>query len=491
MLKSFQVFVPVLLPILSGIMIGFFRPLRKLRAQRVFLIAALALNAAAVFMLIVQPEMNFELFRLSERIPIIFKTDSLAQLFCGLASLIFLIVGIYSPEYMKHEGNESRFYMFYLIVLGMLMGFGLSGNMMTLFLFFELSTLISFPLVMHSMEKEAVAAAFKFLYYSVAGASLALIGFIFVYIYGTTLEFVPGGVLNLEKLAGREGQMLAVIFLTIVGFGAKAGMFPLHAWLPAAHPVAPAPASAVLSGVITKAGAFAVIRFVYYLVGADFIRGTWVQISWISLALFSIIMGSALAFREPGLKRRLAFSSISQVSYVMLGLGVLNADGLIGALSHTVFHSIVKDALFLISGVILLKTRKTDAADLRGIGKQAPATMWCFMLLALSVVGVPPTSGFISKWYLSLGALASGPVFISWMGPVALLLSALLSAGYLLPIAIHGFFPGEGYENGHISLDPGFSMLLPVILLTAAAVFLGVFPGALISFFEGIAAGVS
>ena len=492
MIRSIQLVIPIALPIIAGLMIGFFRPLRKPRAQRVFLFVALALNAVAVFVLILQPELNLELFRLTERLPIMFKTDSLARLFCGLASLMFLVVGIYSPEYLhlSRDGFESRFNMFYLIALGMLMGFGLSGNLMTLYLFFEISTLISFPLVMHSMKKEAVAAAFKFLYYSVAGAALALIGFFFIYIYGTTLEFIPGGVLNIGELAGREGQMLAAVFITIIGFSAKAGMFPLHAWLPAAHPVAPAPASAVLSGVITKAGAFAVIRFVFYLVGADFIRGTWVQTAWISLALFTVVMGSALAFREPELKRRLAFSSVSQVSYVMLGLGALNANGLTGALLHMVFHSISKDALFLISGVFILKTSKTDVADLRGFGKQAPVTMWCFLLLAVAVVGIPPTGGFISKWFLASGYLALDSVFFTWLGPVALLLSALLSAGYLLPIGIHSFFPGDRFDSSCNRLEPGLSMLLPVILLTVAAVLLGVFPGVLVSLFERIAAGL-
>ena len=487
MFATFQILVPILLPILSGILIGFLKPLKKHPAQQMFLYIVLSLNAIAVVALVLQPEVSLELFRLTERLPILFKTDGLARVFCTLASLMFLLVGIYSPHYMDHEENKSRFYMFYLMVLGFLMGLGLSGNLMTMYLFFELSTIMSFPLVMHSMKKDAVAAAFKFLYYSVGGASLALIGFFFIYQFGTTLEFTPGGVLNLQALAGNERQVLAAVFITIVGFGAKAGMFPLHAWLPAAHPVAPAPASAVLSGVITKAGVFAVIRFVYYLAGPDFIRGTWVQLTWISLALFTVIMGSSLAFREPLLKRRLAFSSVSQVSYIMLGLAALNWSGFVGALLHIVFHSISKDALFLISGTIISKTDKTEVADLQGLGKKMPSTLWCFLLLAIAMVGIPPTGGFISKWYLANGYIGMGSGLFAWLSPLALLLSALLTAGYLLPIGIYGFFSDLEPKSGNSKITTAYSMLLPVVLLTAAAILLGIFPGWLVSFFERIA----
>ena len=486
---SFQLIVPVLLPIFFGLLIGLANTLREQRIQQIFF-AALALNAAAVFVIILQPDMRLELFQLTEHMPILLKMDNLTRLFCVLSSLMFLLAGIYTPEYMRHEDKKERFYMFYLIVLGMLMGFGFSGNLVTLYLFFEAAALLSVPLVLHSMKKEAIVAAFKFIYYSIAGASLGLIGLFFIYIYGTTLEFTPGGVLDMQKLAGHEERMLVVILLTIIGFGAKAGLFPLHAWLPEAHPIAPAPASAILSGVITKMGVFAIIRFVYYLVGPEFIRGTWVQTAWISIALFTVIMGSLLAFHESALKRRLAYSSVSQVSYVMFGLGILTSGALIASLLHMVFHSIIKNALFLAAGIIILRTNNTNVADMRGIGKQMPITILCFALLAVSIVGIPPTSGFISKWHLASASLAADIGFFSWGGVIILLMSALLTAGYLVPIAINGFFPGTEHDinnNNSANLEPGFSMLYPVLLLTAAAVIFGLFPGILLYFFESIA----
>jgi multicomponent Na+:H+ antiporter subunit D len=261
----------------------------------------------------------------------------------------------------------------------------------------------------------------------------------------------------------------------------------MHAWLPAAHPVAPAPASAILSGVITKVGVFAVIRFVFYMVGADFIRGTWVQTAWVSVALFTGFMGSLLAFREPALKRRLAYSTISQMGYILFGVGTLTATGLTGAMLQMVFHSFGKNVLFLAAGIIIFKTHKTDVADLRGIGIQMPATIWCFALSALILIGIPPTGGFTGKWYISIGSLAADIGFLAWFGPAVFMLSALLAAGYLLPIAICGFFPGIGNEYDSSKQEPGPSMLFPVLALTAIAMILGVFPGELLSLLERIA----
>jgi len=485
---SLLLLVPVLLPLLFGVLLGFCRPLQEGRAQRVFLVGALTLNAVVVLALLFQGDMGLELFRLSDRLPLMFKLDDLARIFCALAAIIFLLVGIYCPVYyMRHEGNEARFYMFFLFAQGMVMGFALSGNLLTLYLFFEMATLLSMPLVLHSMKKEALSAALKYLYYSIAGAALSLVAFFFIFSYGVTLDFTPGGVLDMQKLAGNEDQMLFVSLLAIIGFGAKAGMFPLHAWLPVAHPVAPSPASALLSGLITKVGIFAVIRFVYYIVGADFIGGTWVQTAWIIIALFTGIMGSLLAFGEHALKRRLAYSTISQIGYIMFGLALLTAGGFTGALLQVVFHAIAKSGLFLVAGALILKTQYTEVAELRGIGKRMPVSMWCFALFSLSLVGIPPLAGFTGKWFLTAGSLASDTGFFTWLGPVVLLFSALLAAGYLLPIVIKGFLTGAKHDNSQVKCDPEISMKLPILLFAAASVLFGIFSGGLVSLFERIA----
>lgn len=488
-----QLLIPVLLPIFFGLLIGFVRPLKNPGVQRPLFIFTLVLNTIAVLAIVWQNDMSLELFRLTDRLPILLRTDDFSRFFCVLSAVMFVFVGFYCPKYMHHAGNEGRFYMFYLLVLGVLMGFGFSGNLITLYLFFEMTTLLSIPLVLHSMDKEAVAAGFKYLYYSIAGASLAVIGFFFIFTYGTTIEFTHGGVLDLERLAGREGQMLTVTLLGIIGFGAKAGMFPLHAWLPVAHPVAPAPASALLSGVITKVGIFAIARFVFHLVGPDFIRGTWVQYTWIYLALFTGIMGSLMAFRESALKRRLAYSTISQVGYILFGFAILTSDGLAGALLQMLFHSIGKNVLFLVAGVIIMQTHKTQVSDLLGIGKQMPIAIWCFALASLSLIGIPPTGGFTGKWFLATGSLLADTGFLTWLGPAVLLFSALLAAGYLMPVVISGFFPGmtkRGSEIDFAKLEAGASMLLPIIVLAAALIILGVFPANVFPIVERIIAGL-
>ncbi|MDR0512336.1 MAG: hypothetical protein LBG93_04455 [Treponema sp.] len=482
--------IPILLPVLSGLFLGLYRPLREKSIQRLLFTGVLAINVFVVVTIILRGNLSAELFRLTDNLPIMLKTDDLARLFCGLAAAVFFLVGIYSPVYLKHEGNQSRFYMFFLLVLGMVMGFGFSANFITLYLFFEMATLLSMPLVLHSMKKEAISAAFKYVYFSIAGAALSLISIFFIFSYGTTLEFQAGGVLDMERLAGSEGQMLFVSLLAIIGFGAKAGMFPLHAWLPIAHPVAPAPASAILSGLITKVGIFAVIRYVYYIVGPDFISGTWVQTVWLSLALFTGIMGSLLAFIEPALKRRLAYSTISQVGYIMFALAILSASGFVGALLQIVFHSTAKNAVFLVAGIIIIKTHKTEIADLRGVGKQMPAPIWAFALASLSLVGIPPMAGFTGKWFLATSSLVADTGIFTWLGPVVLLASALLAAAYLMPIVINGFFPGSGLEDKYQKTEVELSMLIPVLIFAAAALVFGMFPNSLIYLFERIAASI-
>ena len=479
-MNAWILLLPICLPIVCGLLLLIPGYLQRPAVRRTLLGAALALQTAWVVLVALQPDVSFTLFYVTDKLPLTLRVDAMARIFSVLSAVMFLAVGIYSFEYMKHEQNERRFFLFYLIVSGMLSGLAYSGNMMTLYLFLEAITLFSVPLVLHTRTKEAIAAAFKYLFYSVGGASLALVGFFFVYTYGSTLEFMPGGVLDASKLAGNETAMLVATLVTIVGFGAKAGMFPLHAWLPAAHPVAPAPASAVLSGVITKAGIFATMRFVFQLVGTEFIRNTFVQYTWIVLALFAVLMGSVLAYREPLLKTRLAYSSISQVSYIQFGLATLTAAGVLGGTLHMVFHSIMKDALFMAAGVVIYKTGTTRVDELHGLGKRMPVTIWCFTLLGVALVGIPPAGGFVSKWQMAVGALSSNIGIFTWLGPAVLLLSALLTAGYLFPISISAFFSG-GTSSGSMleSTKTDFSMLFPLVILTAFTFLLGMLPGGL------------
>lgn len=330
-------------------------------------------------------------------------------------------------------------------------------------------------------------AGLKYLFYSLCGAYMVLFGLYFVERYGNTLTFSAGGVISAQAASDHGEFLLLIAFLMILGFGVKAGMFPLHAWLTAAHPAAPAPASAVMSAVIVKAGVLGIIRVVYYIFGASFLRGSWVQNVWLILILLTVFMGSVLAYREPVLKKRLAYSTISQVSYILFGLAVMNGEGVTGSLLHVLCHGFIKAVLFLCVGAIIYQTGKTRAEELRGIGKEMPLLMICYTIASLGLIGIPPMGGFISKWHLAIGALSSGIPVFNWLGPVILLVSALLTAGYLLPVTIQGFFPGENYDYGALQKkEPSSFMTIPVFLLTILSVFIGLFPEEVIRYLTQI-----
>ena len=430
---------------------------------------------------------ELRLFSFGKNLNLTFRVDDLSRLFAAVVILVWVLAGVYAFEYMKHEKEEKRYFGFYVMVFGVLHGLVFSGNMVTFYLFYELMTLLSMPLILHNRSKEAIMGGLKYLFYSLFGAYMVLFGLFFLNKYALTLDFIPGGVLDMAAVKGHEGLMLAVSFAMILGFSVKAGMFPLHAWLPTAHPVAPAPASAVMSGIIVKAGVLGMIRVVYYLVGADFIRGSWVQTAWLSLSLVTVFMGSMLAYREKIMKKRLAYSTVSQASYILFGLALLQPQAMMGSLLHVVFHAVIKSCLFLSAGAIIYKTHKTNVEDLRGVGKEMPVTIWCYTFASAALIGIPPASGFISKWYLATGALDSGLGVFSWLGPVVLLTSALLTAGYLLPITVNGFLPGADFDYvGLKKKEPNWTMLVPLLILAALAVVMGVFPGVLTEFLSGI-----
>ena len=423
-----------------------------------------------------------QLFTLGEGLTISFGVDELSMLFICVTTLIWILVGIYAIVYMKHEGRVGQFYLVYVLLYFVLIALDCAANLVTMYACYELMTLVSMLLVCHNRSRESIMATLKYLFYSMCGAYLGLFGIFYLNHYCVDLNFGSAGRLDMAALAGHESTLLIVVFLMLIGFGTKAGMFPMHGWLPTAHPVAPSPASAALSAIIVKAGVLATIRVVYNIVGADFLRGTWVQTAWMSLTLLTVFMGSMLAFREPVVKKRFAYSTVSQVSYVLFGLSLLQEQAFTGSLLHVCFHAIIKCGLFLSAGVFLVICNRRRVDELYGIGRKMPVMLWCYTCFALALVGIPPTSGFVSKWYLAVGALGSEAGFFSWFGPAVLLISALLTAGYLLPITMRGFFPGDDDRCTDLAKkEPPLLMLIPLIVLAALAVLLGVFPGGLIA----------
>ena len=478
--------LPVILPVLFGVLLFAVKGFDDRKKRNMFTGAALIISAAVTLCVVFCTEGSLTLWKITESASITLKCDGLTRFFAVLMSLMWNLVGFYAFDYMKHEEDEKRFFAFYLIVMCVLSGIYMSANLITLYLFYELMTLTSLPLVLHSLTKEAISAGKKYLFYSVGGAFLSLISIFYIYTKCSVSDFTAGGFLG-EVPAGDKNMLLVFVFLAIIGFGCKAGLFPLQDWLPTAHPVAPSPASAVLSGVITKSGVFVIIRLIFYSIGADFIRDTWVQYAWMGLSLLTVFLGSMMAYNEKVMKKRFAYSTVSQVSYVLFGLSVLSATGMKGALLHVIFHSVIKDGLFLVAGAIIVYTGIKNVDELKGIAKRMPTVIWCFTFFALALVGIPPASGFVSKWFLCLGALEGEIGVFRFLGPAILLISALLTAGYLLPITIHGFFPGNDFDYGKCEkckVSP--LMIVPLIILAVAAVGFGLFPDLITNGIESI-----
>ena len=431
--------------------------------------------------------LSLHLCSLGKDLPVYFHVDAIGKLFASVVTLVWILAICFAGEYMKKEQDQKRFFGFFLIVYGVLMGLCYAGNLITFYLFYEMMTLTTVPLVLHTRTREAITAGMKYLLYSLSGAYLVLFSTYKLNRYTTSLDFTPGGTLDLAAAEGHTTLILVCACLMILGFGVKAGMFPMHGWLSTAHPVAPAPASAVLSGVIVKMGVLGAIRVVYEIIGPEVIRGTWVQTVWLTLSLITVFMGSMLAYREKILKKRLAYSTVSQISYILFGLALLQPQALTGSLLHVVFHACIKSCLFLCAGAVIFCTGKTRTDQLTGIGKEMPVTIWCYTIASLALIGIPPASGFISKWYLAEGALSSGISVFAVLGPVVLLISALLTAGYLLPISMKGFLPGKEFDYAHlIRKEANLAMLIPVSMLSLLALLLGIFCGPLVQYVEKI-----
>lgn len=465
----------ILLPALLGLSCAFFRPGGS-KGQTAFMLAVQAATLALVIAAVSQEGiLRTAPIYLSDTISFSLMLDGLGKFFCLLTASCWLLTILYAYVYMKHEGKEPRFYAFLFLTESMVLGSALAADCMTLYLFYELTTLLSFPLVLHAQNFKALLGSAKYLYYSVAGAFLALFGMA-VFSSVMPLSFQSGGYLTAEQLSP---PLFLAVFLMVLGFSSKAGLFPLHNWLPAAHPVAPAPAHALLSGIIAKVGAVGVIRTIYCLVGAEALRGSWLQTACVVLALVTIFMGSVMGCTENGLKKRLAYSSISQISYVLLGVFMLTPLGLAGALLQIFFHAAAKIGVFQSAGAIIYLTEVDTIDRFPGLGRRLPVTMICFTLLSLSLVGIPPFGGFFSKWYLALSALETLPVALGYTVPAVLLASALFTAYYLFSPIVQAFFPGRDFPKPERVHEPP-AMMLSLVMFSASVLLLGLFPDVIV-----------
>jgi len=426
--------------------------------------------------LIVKGEtIEFTLFQsMFKGIYIGFKVDAFGEIFAITASSLWVLVSIYSIGYMRtlKEHAQTRYYFAFCFAIMGAVGVALSANLVTLFLFFEIITVSTYPLVIHEQTPDALRAGHKYLAYLMPAGAFLLFGIMTTYYLTGTTDFTPGGI---KALATASPMIITVLFFTfLLGF-MKAAWMPFHSWLPTAM-IAPSPVSALLHAVaVVKAGVFGIVRIVGYVLGMDLMQelGLWLILA--GIASFTMIVASFFAISQDNLKRRLAYSTISQLSYIILGAALLNKESIQGAMMLIPFHGFMKITLFLCAGAILVATGKTKISEMAGIGRRMPVTMLAFSVAAIGMAGIPPVAGFISKLYLCLGAWAVdspyGMIFLA-----VILISSLLDIVYFFPIILTAFFkkPAEGIgASGEVKIKE--APLLVVVPLTITAIFSLVF----------------
>jgi multicomponent Na+:H+ antiporter subunit D len=468
----------VLSSLVPGIVIFF------LREESHVLRTALNVGGAVIKIILVawliwgvQQEQIYETrFNLAPGLDLVLHADALSVLFVTLSTILWLVTTIYAVGYLEDSPNRSRFFGFFSLCVTATVGLALAGNLFTFLLFYELLTLATYPLVAHRGTAESIRGAATYLKYTISGGALLLIGVVWLHVIAGPIEFEQGGILS--QLPTQYYTQLKIIFLLlIVGLGVKAAIVPLHGWLPQAM-VAPAPVSALLHAVaVVKAGAFGIVRVVYDVYGVEFAHSLGLLFFLGVVASFTIIYGSVKALSQDSLKKRLAYSTVSQVSYIALGASILGPVATIGGVVHLVHQGIMKITLFLAAGNYAETLGVHKVSEMNGIGKRMPGTTIAFTIAALGMIGLPPMAGFISKWYLGIGAVEAKVAY--WVIPV-LVISSLLNAAYFLPILYRAWFknidtpwPQEHIKAKH--LETRASLFWPPVITAALVLVAGIF----------------
>lgn len=470
--------LPILFPALAGVVLMRWRPVDRSRRNR-YTMAAVILTSLLIFLTMFcswrwgSAALRCTLLDFGRGLHITFRLDGASLLFSAIISVLWPITTLYAFEYMPHVGRENKFFGFFLMTYGTVTGIAFSENFFTLYLFYELMTLATLPLVMHEMDAKSRSAGKKYLIYSMSGAALIFIVLVFFLQYGVSLDFTYGGMLDTSKVLGHERLLRAVFVLGFFGFGVKAAVFPLHGWLPAAS-VAPTPVTALLHAVaVVKSGAFAVMRLIYFGFGTEMLQGSKAQHLVMLATLITIVYGSAMALRTSHLKRRLAYSTISNLSYILFSFTLMTPTGMTGGLLHMVFHAVIKITLFFCAGAILHVSHREYLSELEGMGRQMPLTCATFTVAALGLMGIPPLGGFISKWTIAQAAVAAGGG-LGIAGAAVLVASAVLTVLYMMTVIVRLYFPLREIDLAPIAgvRDPSRQMTVPMVGLAILGVVL-------------------
>jgi len=447
---------------------------QRLRTTLNLLAAALKLVLLAVMLFAVQSGQHFEyrLFLLPG-VDLVLKADALTLLFATLSALLWLLTTVYAIGYMERSPDRARFFGFFSLSVAATMGIAAAGNLITFFIFYELLTLATWPLIVHRGTQASIRGGTVYLAYTMGGSALLLAGLVGLHGIAPGHDFILTGTLQ-PWSEGREWELTAIFALLVGGLAVKAALVPLHGWLPQAM-VAPAPVSALLHAVaVVKAGAFGIVRVVQDVFGPELVAELGVGLGLAVIASITVLYGSMRALAQDDLKRRLAWSTVSQVSYVALGVGLGGPLALIGGLVHLVHQGLMKITLFFCAGVWAERSGIHRIDELDGLGRQLPWVGASFSLAALGMIGFPPVAGFISKWYLGTGALAAGQ---PWVVAV-LVTSTLLNAAYFLPLVYRLWFRPSLGGQAHGFQPPGraamLAMTAPPVMTAAMSLGVGV-----------------
>ena len=466
-LPVFAVIVPII-----GAFVLVFIPEHQDRARNpIAFITSLitAIIVVSIVQIIIKGNIiSYQIVQILPGLDFSFRIDPLGALFGGAASVLWVFSVLYSIGYMSHEHNKRRYFIFYLMSLGITMGIAFSANLFTLYLFYEMLTLATYPLVIHEGNQEAQDAGIRYIIYSFIGAGLVLFSLFMTYGQVGTLAFAQGGILG-EVVQAAPRLMLIIFISYVLGFGVKAAIMPLHSWLPSAM-AAPTPVSALLHAVaVVKSGVFGILRVMYSVYGSSALIELNAGIIVAVLVSFTIITGSIIALQQDSLKRRLAFSTISQLGYITLGAALLTPLGLTGGLLHIINHALLKITLFFCAGAIITVTGRKYISQLNGLAKRMPITMLAFTIGSIGMVGILPVNGFISKWYLLQGSIEQGMFALI----IILITSSILNAAYFFPVVMSAFFKEGDFEAAK-GLEAPLSMLLPISILAITCLVLGV-----------------
>lgn len=464
-------FIAVILPILGGLISRLF--VNDTKTRNIFVEVVAIVTSLLVFgLMFITPFGTFTVFSFNKVFTLAFHIDAMSKVFMGIVSFLWPFACLYAFEYMEHEHRTNQFFMFYIMTYGITLGISMSANLFTMYFFYELLTLVTIPLVVHEMTPLAIKATRTYIHYSIGGAALGFMGMIFLSKYGSSLTFTMGGVLDPLSIVGKENILRIIFIFTFIGFSIKAAMFPNSRWLPLAG-VAPTPVTALLHAVaVVKAGAFACIRVTYYCFGTELLYGSFAQYTVMALAIFTIVYGCSIALKETHLKRRLAWSTVGNLSYILFGCALMTPWGLVGALCHMVMHAVMKITSFFCAGAIIHKSEKNYIFELDGMAKAMPKTFTILLISGLALMGTPLMCGFVSKYYLATAAIKEGSV-LAIVGIVALMISAILTAIYMCTICARGFMNEPKEDISEVS-DPTWKMLLPLTVFVVVMFVLGI-----------------